>query len=311
MANWGYAFLYGSFFDNQLKFSVGKMGDSPWALDDADFEKELDTTIGMRFEYMPFFVPGLNIGFVLNDWNTTVSGDLSFKDLLMESVLGLSYTHDYFHLRFAYRLDSEADKDGPIGYDLDQGGRLLYHVEEHIIGNYLPNFNIWASGYFEELGNKDKNMVSAKNKLYAQYAPDNFTAQLCLGYDIVNTRALNYDIDKNRQYFSVRPSFFYKLFDNFLNIGVTGEFAKDFGKDKIVSKSYLHWYVEPQVRVNLGINAYLSFVYRYQDDFYKLNINTSYDMIDVTDPSTWIKHTTYECVNAKTHWINLRAVFTF
>jgi len=65
----------------------------------------------------------------------------------------------------------------------------------------------------------------------------------------------------------------------------------------------LHWYVEPQVKLNMSNNAYLSFVYRYQDDFYDLklgNLNTK-----------TYKYTAYECINAKTHWINLRAVFTF
>jgi len=302
-ANWGYAFLYGNFFNDQLRFSVGKLGDSPWGLNEQDFEKELDSTMGMRFEYMPFFIPGLNIGFVLNDWNTKVSGETPIIDLLQETVLGVSYTHDYVHVRFAFRFDSEADNNDRLTYVTDQGSMLVYRLEERIIQNFLQGFQIWASGYFEDLGNKDKNMLSATNYLYINYEPDNFLSGIRLGYNIVNLQLLDYNIENSRQYFSVRPGFYYKLFDNLLNIGLACEFAKDFGDGKVVAADYMHWYIEPMLKLNMSSNAYLAFVYRYQDDNYKLELSER-------DDKTY-KFTKYSCVNSKTHWVNLRAVFTF
>jgi hypothetical protein len=296
-ASWGYAFLYGDFFADQLKISVGKMGDSPWGTDERELLKEVDTPIGMRFEYKPFFAPGLNVGFVLNNWNTSPREDAGLTDLLAETVFGLSYTHDYFHLRLAYRLDSAADEDGYYTTPTDQGGRLVYRAEERIIQNYLPGFQIWSVGYFEELGSGEEDLLTGTSLFYVQYDPDDFTAQLRLGYNIVNLQLMGRYEEGSRQYFSVRPSFYYKLFGNFLRVGVAGEFAKDFGGNKVVPASYLYWYVEPEIRLNLGSGTYLALMYRYQDDYHQL------DRENPTDD--------YAPVNSKTHWVNLRAVFTF
>ena len=302
-ANWGYAFLYGNFFNDQLRFSVGKLGESPWGLNEEDFEKELDSTMGLRFEFLPSFLPGLNIGFALNDWNTQVSGETSIIDLLQETVLGVSYTNDYFHGRFAFRLDSEVDKNDRLSYATDQGSMLVYRLEERIIQNYLPGFQIRASGFFEDLGNEDNNMLSAANYLYINYEPEIISAGLRLGYNIVNLQLLDYGIDNSRQYFSGRPSFYFKLFNDLLHIGLAGEIAIDFGDGKVVSDNYLHWYIEPMIKLNMSSNAYLALVYRYQDDNYKLELSNRDDKTN--------KYTDYSCINSKTHWVNLRAVFTF
>jgi hypothetical protein len=298
--NWAYAFLYGSFFDDQFRASAGKLGDSPWGTGETDLDVELDTTVGMRFEYLPLFVPGLELGFVLNSANTPIPAGVTvtLKDMLSETVLGVSYTHDLFHGRLAYRLDSEADKAGST--NPDQGGRISYRLEERALRQYLPGFQIWNVGYFEELGNEAKNMLTGTNYLYAQYDPDNFTARLRLGYDIIDIRRLpngNRGAGDSRQWFSVQPSFYYKFFNNFLNAGLAFEFAKDFGKGLVSPAPYLSWYIEPQIRVNISQGFYISLVYRYHDEYYQMDIEN-----DPVNP---------EPFNSRTHWVNLRAVFTF
>jgi len=301
VVNWEYAFLYGSFFNDQFRAAAGKLGLSPWGSGEQDLDKELDTTIGMRFEYLPSFVPGLEIGFVLNNWNTPIpSGTtVKFEDLLSETVFGISYTNDYFHARFAYRLDSEADSDRTSKIR-DQGGRMVYRVEERILRNYLPGFQIWDVGYFEEIGNKNEQTLTGTNYLYAQYDPDNFTARLRLGLDIMDIRRLpnGYGAVNSRQWFSVQPSFYYKFFDNFLNAGLAFEFAKDFGEGLILSPApYLSWYIEPQIRVNIDQGFYVALVYRYHDEYYQLDNEKNPKK---PDP-----------FNSRTHWVNLRTVFTF
>lgn len=298
--NWAYAFLYGSFFDDQFRASAGKLGESPWGTAEPDLDKELDTTVGMRFEYLPFFVPGLELGFVLNNWNTAIPGGVTatVKDLLGETVFGVSYTHDLFHARFSYRLDSEADSQGST--DRDQGGRMAYRVEERVIGNYLPGFQIWNVGYFEELGNEAEHTLTGTNYLYAQYDPDNFTARLRLGYDIIDIKRLpngNRGAGNSRQWFSVQPSFYYKFFNNLLNAGLAFELAKDFGDGLVSPAPYLSWYIEPQIRVNVSQGFYIALVYRYHDEYYQMDIQN-----DPVNP---------EPFNSRTHWVNLRAVFTF
>jgi len=297
---WAYAYLYGSFFDDQFRASAGRLGDSPWGTGEEELDKELDNTVGMRFEFLPSFVPGLDLGFTLNNYNTTLSSGVTsgLKDLVSETVFGISYTNDYFHGRFSYRLDSEADNEGSSNWD--QGGRLAYRLEERVLGNYLPGLRVWNVGYFEEIGNdKREHPLRGANLLYAMYDPDNFTARLRLGYHIIDVGRLPLGsrVNKSRQWISIQPSFYYKFFNNFLFTGIAFEFAKDFGDGLVADSPYLSWYIEPQIRLNVGQGFYISFVYRYQDDYYLMDIDN-----DPVNPVIY---------NSNTHWVNLRMVFTF
>jgi hypothetical protein len=272
---WDYAFAYGNFINNQLKISVGKLGDSPWAAGGPEMWQELDTKIGIRFEIMPALIPGLNAGFVLNDMDgqpTQAGTTQTIADTLQESVIGANYANDYFLARVAYRLDS------PIDYEA--GDKLLYRLEERVIQKYLPGFQIWANGYWEGLRTSNAADLSGMNWLYVQYAPETFTAQVRFGLDIV---------DKH-QTFYVRPSFYYKLFNNLINIGVAFEFAQDYGEGKIYKDSnFLRWFIEPQIKVNPNSNAYISFIYQNRNQYTEIGKD----------------------VVTKVHLINLRSVFVF
>jgi hypothetical protein len=297
-ALWGYAFAYGYFWNEQIKISAGKMGDSPWGSGGPEMWRELDTTIGVRFEFIPGFIPfikqgQLNFGFVVSDLNASSEGlsqanrsDSNLADMLQESVLGLSYTHDYFHIRFAYRLDSLADDD--------IGDQMLYRVEERIIQKYLPGFQIFANGFFyflygrqysdgEVIHVDNKDNVVSTNWVYAQYAPDNFTAQLRFGFNI----------DKAINMYYLRATFLYNFFDKLINAGAAFEWAQDSGPQRR-GHEYLRWYFEPQVRLNLASGTYIAMVYRFQDDYH-----------------TWDPPLNKETLKTLNHWVNLRAVFSF
>jgi len=292
---WGYAFAYGYFLDKQVKISAGKMGDSPWASGGPEMWKELDTTIGMRFEFIPSFIPfikpgALNIGFVLNDFNAGIDGSMqaglsysTLGDILRESVFGLSYTHDYFHIRAAYRLDSEGDED--------VGDKLVYRVEERAIQKILPGFQIFANGFIEGINGRyfsdgkilQSDVIMSTNWLYIEYAPEAFTAQLRIGYNSARGQGIFY----------TRAKFEYNFLNKLIVPGVAFEYAQDFGPNRLGSDEYLRFFVEPQIRMNFAGNTYIALVYRYQDDYHTWNLaNTA-------------------TLNARTHWINLRAVFTF
>jgi hypothetical protein len=272
---WGYAFAYGNFFNDQLKLSVGKLGDSAWGIGGPEMWKELDTQIGIRTEIMPRFVPGLNFGFVLNDMSDQQSyyyqEPQTLFDIFKETVFGVAYTHDYFALRMAYRLDSE--------FDEDMGDKFIYRIEERAIQKVLPDFQIWANGSWEGLRVEDENALWMINWLYIQYAPEMFTAQIRLGYDAYSRRSVFY----------ARPSFYYNLFNNFLNIGTSFEFAQDFGEGKYYKDSpYLRLVVEPQIRVNFG-GAYAALVYQYRNEYHTIGRDETH----------------------KVHALNLRVVYTF
>jgi hypothetical protein len=289
---WTYAFVYGNFFDNQLTTSVGKMGDSPWASGGPEMWKELETTLGMRTEYKPFFAPGLNIGFVLNDYNNGKDQGWGNKDkpytlmeILKESVIGVAYTHDYFLARFAFRFDSEADFiSGNIGGQGEE--EYVFRVEERIIANYLPGFQIWALGHGVGLtAPKENNTLLLRNWLFIQYDPELFTAQIRIGYDSITDRGVLH----------LRPSFYWKFFNNLLNVGVMFYYSQDFGENKVYAGSpFFEWQIEPKIQVNFGnSNNYVAFAYNFGRTYIQ-----PYDLPDGTP---------YEGVPLKqTQWMNLR-----
>ncbi|MDR0720054.1 MAG: hypothetical protein LBF78_10500, partial [Treponema sp.] len=271
---WDYAFAYGHFLNNQLKISAGKLGDSPWGAAGPEMWTELDTRIGIRTEISPNILPGLNVGFVLNDYNAGVMQSAKTQtigDILRESVMGIAYTHDLLALRFSYRMDSENDED--------RGAQLVYRLEERVLQNYLENFQIWANGWYQGLASEDKSALELVNWLYFQYAPQSFTAQFRLGYNI----------SEERHILQVRPAFYYNFFDNFLNVGASFQFTQDFGENKMYKDSpYLRLQVEPMIRVNFG-TAYIALVYQYRNEY------ATKDKDEVTN----------------IHWVNLRVVYTF
>jgi len=261
---WKYAFAYGNFFDDQLTFSVGKLGASPWGTGGPEMWKELEAgvnggTPGMRTEWKPAFIPGLNVGFVLNYWNSGLDnggGKRTLLEILRESVLGISYTHDLFLVRFAYRFDGECDI---LGSNPQKTGEdsLLYRVEERVLKNYLPGFQIWALGYFEGLYVEDKAYQLLQNWLFAQYEPEQFTAQIRFGFDVGDRRNVLH----------IRPSFYYKLFDNLLNVGVSFWYGQDFGEGKMYPGSPFQFIeLEPKIQLNFG-SSYVAFVYNFRREY--------------------------------------------
>jgi hypothetical protein len=287
---WSYAFGYVNLFDDQFKFSVGKLGGgSPWATGGPEMWEELETRMGVRFEYKPGYVPGLNVGFVVNDFNNTAfqtgGGDkATLLDYLTESVLGVRYDHELFGARFAYRLDTPNDQYNSN----DEGANLIYRLEEKVLQNYVPGLQVWANGHYKGIGTDLDEFITFLNWLYIQYDRnsggqwDNFTGQLKIGYDIVEGRSLLH----------LRPSFYYNLFNNLLNVGTSFTFAQDFGENKFIAGSpYLYWQIEPKVQVNLG-SAYAAFVFHFEDK-YKYN-----------DPATGLPREQWT-------WMNLRFGMTF
>lgn len=265
---WPYIFGYINSFEDQLTISMGKLGASPWSTGGPEKWKELEVTDkggGVRFEYKPtyLFFNGLNVGFVLNWFNGSTdrggTDKISLLDILQESVLGISYTHEYFLVRFAYRLDSSIDQRPGSFASGREGDDLIYRVEERIIGNYLPGFQIWALGVYEGVGaeEKAKDCIHFENWLFAQYAPDWGTAQIRLGYDVVQTRSILH----------FKPSYYHNFFDKFITVGAFFYIANDFGDDKVNKDApYLEMQVEPKIQFNFA-NSYVAFTYNFKQNY--------------------------------------------
>jgi len=262
---WPYAFGYGNFFNNQLTVSIGKLGSSPWGTGGPEMWKELEMgrSGGARIEFKPAFIPEkygkLNIGFVLNGpeayTDAGFTRDPTIWDLLLESVIGVSYIHEYFLVRFAYRLDSEMDirNRGTSGVE---GGQLIYRVEEHALEKLLPGLKIWALGFVDGVGAEDISFLEHKHWVFAEYAPEKFTAQIRLG--------LEGSADRNLIF--IKPVFYYKLF-NLIEVGALFGYGQDFGAKIYPDSPYSYLEFEPKIQVNFAPGAYVAFVYNWKLEY--------------------------------------------
>jgi hypothetical protein len=256
---WAYSYAYGNFLEDQLKISAGKLGDSPWKTGGPELNTSIDESYGASFagirtEYKPAFVPGLNIGFVLNPYNINIQNeDVNLGSFLSETVLGIAYTHDLFSVRFSWRLDS-ADADN---YQYDDGQSMVYRLEEKMLRNYVPGLSVWANGIWTGLINGKEQLLSFNNWLYIAYNEHNIDAQLRMGYHAANKQG---DVFF-RQLLTVKPMVFYS-FTGMMSAGLTIIFQKDFGE--ISQVDYDMCTIEPQLKVTFNPNAYVALVYGFQ-----------------------------------------------
>jgi len=269
---WVYAFGYGNFFNNQLTLSAGKLGASPWGTGGPEMWKELEVSRegGMRLEYKPSFIPEeygkLNIGFVLNYFDdpdeASITRQATLLDILQETIFGISYTHDAFLFRFAYRLDSERDSKQRMD-GKREGDKFLYRIEERAIGNVLPGFQIWALGYLVGVGASEDQFYDFQNWLFTEYSPPNIggwvtplTAQIRFGYDYV----------ESRQIFHVRPSLYFHFFNKLISLGAMYKYGQDFGNKIFAGSPYLYMEIEPKIQFNFS-NSYIAFAYNLRKEY--------------------------------------------
>ena len=289
-----FAYAYGNIFNSQLKISAGLLGESPWATGGPELNRELESTgsaplMGIRVEYKPTFTPyirGLNIGFVLNraDENIPAEAKMQFGDLFTETIMGIAWDHQYFGLRFAYRFDRDLKGSAAIV----SGEKLVYRLEERLLWNMLPGFQVSANGYFEGVNSEGKKAARGKppfsqNWLYVRYDPMDFTAGFDIGYK-------DYFMDKTGQLLELRPSFYYKFINNYLTAGLMAGIVMGMnGQESFKDVFYNEWYIEPQVKFNIHNNFYAALVYRYTSTAYLKPGNNDYN----------------------NQWLNLRLCYTF
>ena len=299
---WPYAFGYVNLLDDQFTLSFGKLGASPWGTGGPELWKEvesIDSLGGIRLEWKPGFIREeygrFNIGFVINafDGYTDMrdSNDpVTFLDVLGESVVGISYTHDLFHARFAYRFDSAADKDRDSA-SANEGGRIVYRVEEHALAEYFPDahLSVWALGYWYGVGAPEVNrdILRVENWLFFQFAPDFLTAQIRVGYDVLT----------NQQIVHVRPSVYAHLFERLLTVGAMFHYGQDFGDFQMHEGSpFLYMAFEPLIQFNMTSNSYVAAAYNWKREY----VHETVDHIARNlEPLK------------QTQWINIRVGMTF
>jgi len=333
-----YAYAYGNVFNGQITLSAGILGDSPWGTGGPELLRYLETRetigrdsrngdiftqsqglLGIRFEYKPSFLPGLNLGFVLNQPDTTIvksSSEQTFAELIGESVVGVSYEHEYFAANVGYRFDGDMDKTS-MNNGYNEGGRLAYRLEERALGTIVNGMQISLNGYYYGLGSEqfDYNVGTSQNPvmatlgsgeyfinwLYWLWDADNFIAKFDTCFTMnkaYRNGELTPSLRQEYQSLALRPAFYYKFFNNMLQAGISLGFGMEFGSGKIYRDSpYQYISVEPQIKLILSSNAYFALVYNFTDKYAHPEINNGQG-IQLGDKS-------------QRHWVNLRAVYTF
>ena len=334
MPKWNFIYAYANTLQDQLTISGGLLGESPWGTGGHRLWSEPETRefiqynelsgkpyifseglLGIRFEYKPAFLSGLNVGFVLNQADQIQDDVLKqeFGEVLGESVIGAAYEHELFAVRVGYRFDSKADKNR-INVEND-GGRLTYRLEERVLTNMAEGMKVWLNGLYYGLGSenyKGKEMVDGQevtvewgvgeyfiNWLYWQWDTPNFITGVDVGFGIYK-KYLNLEMIPERrpdyQSLEFHPAFYYKLLDNLLQVGVGLGFGLEFGEGKTYKDApYQFIYVEPQIKFNIGTSAYIAAVYNF------------------TDKYQWFDESEKERRGEKAvkHSLNIRAVYTF
>jgi len=274
---WSYAFGYAKFLDRQVTMSFGRLGDSPWGTGGPEMWQELESvanTGGIRFEVEPHAVPGLNVGFVLNGFNGTREAwgqkAVPLYQYLAESVVGASYTSEWFLARAAIRFDSPVDNSSSRDTDGYDGEEVVYRVEEYMLNRYVPGLQLWAMGYIYGIGASKDNRAFFKtqNWLYAQYNPELFTAQVRFGLDAV----------QNMNTLHIKPSFYFKFFNNLLQAGASFEYTRYFfSVDNTYKNSWYHIIeLRPLVQVNISSNIYAALEYSFMRQ-YQSYYGTAYE----------------------------------
>ena len=283
---WAYVYAYGDFIDGQLRLSGGRLGQSPWSTGGYELWKELDNVGGLRVEGKPHVVEGLNVGFVLNGFNApavAIAEDQKLEKILAETIIGASYTHEYFHVRAAWRFDSTGEGgDGNYNggaLDTGEGQEFVYRVEERVLSNYVDGLSIFANGYFKGIMARNPDDNNYVNWVYIQYKPEAFPldAQLRTGLDAGYKKYI----------FKLKPVVTYSVTD-FFRPGIILYYDKDFGEAApSKDKPYKTVAVEPFLRFTLMNDMYADIAYRYQQEY------TAVDR------------------QRTTNWVNIRFVYFF
>jgi len=341
---WSFAYAYGNLFNDQFKISMGLLGDSPWGTGGPRLRSDPESReyteynelsgdpynvseglMGIRFEIKPGFIPGLNLGFVLNQPDRTQlpTVEQTFGDVLQESVVGIAYEHEYFAIRAGYRLDSKVDtyafgEPQPI----NEGSRLTYRFEEKVLRTYVDDMRIWLNGYYYGIGAEKQDIVKIDeggnkiikkmsggeyiiNWLYWLWDTDNFIAQFDTGFGIYKAY-YNAELKpfQRQEYQSLefRPAFYYKFFDNLLQIGLGLGLGMEFGAGKTYKSSqYQYISIEPQIRLNISGSGYIAAVYSYTDRYSWWDKDTMPSLpADIKEGDKSVKHS-----------VNIRAVYVF
>jgi len=127
-----------------------------------------------------------------------------------------------------------------------------------MLERFIPGFKVWAMGYATGIGASEATRsvyFDNRNWLFAEYAPSLFTAQIRFGLDA--------KADSRKLY--IKPSIYFNLLDDFIKVGTSFEYTKNFYD---VANTYKDtWFtnieLKPLVQFNFSPNIYAALEYSF------------------------------------------------
>ncbi|MDR1212176.1 MAG: hypothetical protein LBK40_08095, partial [Spirochaetaceae bacterium] len=135
------AYGWASFFDSQIRVSMGKISDGVWVTS-LENEYVLDELRGFRVELKPQFIEGLNVGAAFRAGESTAP-DFDGEEFGYGMVLGASYITPVFNAVAAYDRSGSGTVIGGINYT------GIYNLTDAGIEIRYGEFADWETiGYF-------------------------------------------------------------------------------------------------------------------------------------------------------------------
>jgi len=268
---------------------------------------------GRRVEWKPAWPEEwgkLNAGFVLNYFNQDRDQGvdnteivITLAEILKESVIGVSYTHEWFMARVAYRLDSAVDANqankapGASGQGEDE---MVFRVEEYALKRWVPGFRVWGLGHFYGLSAKKKEVQTYKNWFFIEYDPPElgplvtpFTAQLNLGLE---NSFIEDPQDESKGLvmgnFFLKPSFYWHFspggYSKLISVGSAFRVSFDYGAGGIEGPHpYYYMEIEPKIQINFQ-SSYIAFAYQFRKEYIHEQFAQSMGLKEPVKQTQWM-----------------------
>ncbi|GHU20430.1 hypothetical protein FACS1894163_13450 [Spirochaetia bacterium] len=260
-----YAFATGSFYDDQILLSLGKLDGSPYESGGDDgSESANEGTTGIKAEWKPTFVKGLGLGIVLpaviNSYQPNIPQYFSEVSLLAK------YDAEPIDVRFGIQFDGDGDgesarkPDGTIdhAFKTESGGKIIYGLNPKL-GRIVDGLNVHVNGLITGIptvdGVKDT-AFTTQHWLITKFAKGDLSAALRLRFLTKDGQ----DADKSIVPFSlkIKPVFGYDITD-WLNVGLVLQADLNFSHDE---DYYTGYFGKKDFSVLDAFNAELGFEFK-------------------------------------------------
>jgi hypothetical protein len=226
-------------FDGQVRLVGGRIDeDYPWFILSDELNKNMNLgQSGIRAEFMPKSIPGLNFGFLL-PMAVPIGAQLSPAEYLMETGYGMKYENDTIAIAAEFQLDGDKAWDWSAewaGY-ANQGSTLYYWITPKFLNSKFNHFSFSMNGNLEGIPTSPGVPgLKTEDWLYFNFSnimvadkPLNTALRLGYRYDMLikeKEEALHYNVAM------IRPAINYAITPNIV-VALDAMLKFNFGQDE-------------------------------------------------------------------------------